>query len=718
MGRSRTKKKGGQQNRVRSSSVTRELAGARDKLAKADEKLERERADSSRRWVLEAVVSGRVLRELATDATADRFPSLAERVLRELALEEDAETLLRIDHRRRLVDKHSVPPARVPCSENIHICQGACCYKPTFPLTLQDIAEGTVKFNLKDPFTIALADDGFCIHFDRETYQCSIREHRPAICRQFNCLTIRGWWEHFRKGIPGPKLLARLEKIKQSDPEAATEEIVSTIQTAAKVDLGTDAYHVFGGDGERFFYDLGTGNISQINEVAHDILNDGGDGSRALSKHPREEVHAALKDIERLKLMGYFRGYEIPGLEKRREIHESLWRHHPRSLFFYVSQACNMQCAYCYAQNNGANDVGKLATFEQAKRVVDHLVRVSGRRPYLSITFFGGEPLLNFRVVEATVKYCLSLEKDKKKKFDFRLSTNGTLLNKEIISFLVKHQFGMLVSLDGPPEVHDRIRRMRDGSPSHAITFEKAKALCEAFGDPGWVKIRANLTRLAPDVGEIVDYLAGCGFQKIGISDVLDTPSGNSDLSVTPEQAEKNYAWRLAQIPAFLRSLVSGRRLPYNPWALTLREFGHGGGIRGPSCGVGRNSNGISCDGTIYPCHRFVGMEGFALGNVRTGLNRKRVMEFYKKCADTASADECARCWARRFCKGGCPWERAVPGGDFISSAKESCQRGLEGLETCMRLYVKVRETVPEFFDRPGELSEALPEDGVRPLSW
>lgn len=663
-------------------------------------------------------MSGRVLRKLLSESIGPRVTAATESILRELAVEDGMEALAAIEPDRRLSDKYMVPPAPVPCSEKATVCRGVCCYRPKFALTLQDIVEGTVKFSLEAPYRIAVCEDGYCVHFDRTTYQCKIWDKRPAICRSFNCLRIPEWWEHFRKGIPGPKLLSVLEESKESGVGAGTVRRHSSIQPGPNADPDTQAYHVFQRDGDRLLYDLGTGNILGIDEVAYDILKDGGDGSLALSKYPAEEVTRTLGEIERLKLTGHFHGYEIPDPEKRQEIHESLWRHHPRSLFFYVSQACNMGCAYCYAENNGSNEVGRLATFQEAKRVVDHLVRASGRRPNLSITFFGGEPLLNFPVVEATVKYCRSIEKEKKKRFDFRLSTNGTLLNKDIISFLVKHGFGMLVSLDGPPEIHDRVRRMRDGSPSHAMILEKAKQLCDAFGDPRAVKVRANITRLAPDIEGIVNYLQGCGFGKIGIATVMDTPGGNSDLSITREQGERLFEWRLAQIPRFLESLVTGQRLPYDPWGQTLRDFGHRGSIRGPTCGVGRNSNGISSDGTIYPCHRFVGMEGFALGNVRSGLNRQSVMEFYKRCADTASSEECSRCWARRVCLGGCPWERAVPGGEFVCSATEYCSRGLRALEATMHLYVKVRDSVPEFFDRPGELSHALPADGSRPLSW
>ncbi len=709
----KVKKKGAAGSTSRESHASQEEA--LEERRRRRRRILREQDRFLRRWVLEAVVSARVMRQLHSQPAGADPTVLTEKVLRSLIFEEGIEAIARVDTRRRLSDKYAIPTAIVPCSENIEVCRGGCCYRPGFPLQLQDVYEEVVRFSLDDPYIIRLADDGYCIHFDKETYRCKIREQRPAICRAYSCLRVKGMWEDFHKKIPGPRLRATLERIKRSSEAVATKRTISSVHSSAVVHLDTTSYHVFKWDDDHLLFDVSTANIMRILPVAHDILRDGGDGTRALSKYPQKKVRLTLEEIQRLKRTGHFQSHKIPGPEERQVMHEELlWGHHPFALFFYVSQKCNMRCAYCYAENNGCNALRKLATFPQARRAVDHLVRASGERSNLIITFFGGEPLLNFPVIEATVKYCRALEKEKGKKFSFRLSTNGTLLSRRIISFLVRHRFAVQVTLDGPPEVHDRFRPMRDGSSSHSAVLKSAQALCGAFADSSSVRIRANLHRHSPPVENIISYLEECGFGEIVLAKIVATPSGNSDLTVTPEQEEQFFAWHVAQMPRFLQSLQEGERLPYDPWSRMLKGMTHKKHVRGPFCGVARNSAAVSRDGTIYPCHRFVGMEGFALGNVRSGLDRERVMQFYEKCADTASLAQCSKCWARPLCLGRCPWERAVPGGKFIPSPGRSCQHVLQGLEATIYLFTRVAESFPRFFVDTETGRETFPGDGAR----
>jgi uncharacterized protein len=474
--------------------------------------------------------------------------------------------------------------------------------------------------------------------------------------------------------------------------------------------LDPRGFHLFEFRGRRLLYDLTTGTVSELSPFAFDCLRrlaaqdwEGalGDLRRSYPGITRAEIESCLVPLQK---RGFFRFLGVSRERQRRHV-DLLWRHRPRAIQLFVAQDCNLRCRYCYAASNGSNQKHRLMSFEMARAAVDYLVLQSGRRKHLSITFFGGEPLLNFDCIVRTVEYTQQVGPKLRKSFDFSVSTNGTLLDESKRRFLAEHRFTMLISIDGYREMHNWQRPFDGGAGSYDVMMENALQMLALWGARGeaWrVKARANMTSRFYDTDRVVGALESAGFTTIGLSAIY--PHCGDDyggVAISDEQWERLEDYYDRTLDIILGCLQRGDPLP--PYARrwlgkNFENVSRPIGTLGLRCGVGRNTNAVDCDGNLFPCHRYVGLDPYVIGDIFHGLDHDRTLRYYRACNETAW-EACQVCWLRSICAGGCPWERSSPREGVLPPDPRSCQRLARALERGVWLYHEVQRQYPEVFE-------------------
>jgi len=320
-----------------------------------------------------------------------------------------------------------------------------------------------------------------------------------------------------------------------------------------------------------------------------------------------------------------------------------------KALCLNVSHNCNMTCGYCFVAGSGSFNTGGLMSFETGKRAIDFLAGCSGKRRNLDIDFFGGEPLLNWRVVKDIVAYARGLEKDIEKKFRFTLTTNGWLIDDDVINFTNREMHNVVLSIDGRPETHDAFRRLEAGHGSFNEVVPKIKRLVQARREKGYY-IRGTFTRANLHFASDILYLADLGFTELSFEPVVTKPHVPfaltlSDLPVLLREYEL-----LAQ--EMLRRRKAGNGFSFYHFLLDLTG-GPCVSKRIAGCGVGREYLAVTPQGELYPCHQFIGNNEYLMGDVWHGITNTGLrMEFGK--TNIYTRDACRGCWARFYCSGGC----------------------------------------------------------------
>lgn len=320
-----------------------------------------------------------------------------------------------------------------------------------------------------------------------------------------------------------------------------------------------------------------------------------------------------------------------------------------KALCLHIAHDCNLKCKYCFAEEGEYHGRRALMSYEVGKKALDFLVANSGSRVNLEVDFFGGEPLMNWQVVKDLVAYGRSLEEPNHKKFRFTLTTNGVLLNDEMMEFVNKEMGNIVLSVDGRKEVHDKMRPLAGGQGSYDLIIPKFKKVAESRNQTNYY-VRGTFTHFNKDFASDVCHLADMGFQQISVEPV-----------VAPESAE--YALVEADIPELLAE--------YDKLAVEMiKKHKEGSGFNffhfmidlegGPcvykrlsGCGSGTEYLAVTPWGDFYPCHQFVGQEQFLMGNVDEGITNTDICEQFKAC-NVYSKEKCKSCFAKFYCSGGC----------------------------------------------------------------
>ena len=320
-----------------------------------------------------------------------------------------------------------------------------------------------------------------------------------------------------------------------------------------------------------------------------------------------------------------------------------------KALCLHVAHTCNLNCAYCFASQGKYSGERAVMSFEVGKRALDFLVENSGSRRNLEVDFFGGEPLMNFGVVKELTSYARSIEKEKGKNFRFTLTTNGMLIDDEVIDFANREMSNVVLSLDGRKEIHDRYRVDYAGNGSWEKIVPKFQKLVAARGGKNYY-MRGTFTHANPDFLNDIRTMLDLGFTELSMEPVV-CASGDSeelteeDLPVVLEQYEE-----LAKL--MLERDREGKPFTFYHYMIDLT----GGPCiykRISGCGSGTEYMAVTPWGDLYPCHQFVGDEKFLLGNIWDGVKNTAVQEDFASC-NVYARPECRDCWAKLYCSGGC----------------------------------------------------------------
>ena len=446
--------------------------------------------------------------------------------------------------------------------------------------------------------------------------------------------------------------------------------------------------HTFKAVGQPMLLDVGSGAVHAIDELAYDVLEKWNDSTPAeikaalAGKYTAEELDEVIAELQQLEEIGALNAPDNYDNVKQIRDPGTI-----KSMCLHVAHDCNLRCKYCFAAT-GDFCMGerKLLPYEVGKAALDWLVEKSGKRVNLEVDFFGGEPLMNFEVIKQLVAYGRSIEQEKNKKFKFTTTTNCVLMNDEIIDFLNKEMSNVVISMDGRPEVHDRMRPTANGRGSYELIAPKAKEFAKRRGD-GEYYVRGTFTGFNKDFGNDVLFLADEGFEQLSIEPVVTDPKceyalHEEDLPQIFDEYE-----RLGQ--AYMDRRANGKWFNFFHFMVDL-EGGPCLRKRLTGCGAGNEYIAVTPDGDIYPCHQFVGREGYRLGSVLDGTFNREIQATFANNT-VLTKEKCRECWARFYCSGGCAANAQAFNGDISKPYDMECQMERKRLECAMAIYAKER---------------------------
>ena len=320
-----------------------------------------------------------------------------------------------------------------------------------------------------------------------------------------------------------------------------------------------------------------------------------------------------------------------------------------KALCLHIAHTCNLNCSYCFASQGKYHGERALMSFEVGKRALDFLIENSGTRRNLEVDFFGGEPLMNFDVVKKLVEYARSIEKEKGKNFRFTLTTNGVLVDDDVIDFANKEMSNVVLSLDGRKEVHDRYRVDYQGRGSYDTIVPKFQKFVKARGGKNYY-MRGTFTHANPDFLEDIKTMLNLGFTELSMEPVVAAEGDEAALTEEDKPVVMKQYEKLAEL--MLKRDKEGKPFTFYHYMIDLA----GGPCiykRISGCGSGTEYMAITPWGDLYPCHQFVGDEKFKLGDIWHGVENKEIQNEFASC-NVYARSECRDCWARLYCSGGC----------------------------------------------------------------
>ncbi len=359
-----------------------------------------------------------------------------------------------------------------------------------------------------------------------------------------------------------------------------------------------------------------------------------------------QDIQDALDDIqelidkEELFAKDVYREY-VADFKKRKTVVKALCLH--------IAHDCNLACRYCFAGEGEYRGRRALMNFEVGKKALDFLMDNSGSRRNLEVDFFGGEPLMNWQVVKRLVEYGRSQEESRGKKFRFTLTTNGVLLNDEIMEFCNREMSNVVLSLDGRKEVNDRMRPFRKGAGSYDLIVPKFQKFAESRNQTNYY-VRGTFTRNNLDFSRDVLHFADLGFKQMSVEPVVASP--DEPYSIREEDLPRILEEYDKLAVEYIKRKKEGRGFNFFHFMIDLHQ-GPCVAKRLSGCGSGTEYLAVTPWGDLYPCHQFVGQEQFLLGNVDEGITNTEVRDEFKLC-NVYAKEKCRSCFARFYCSGGC----------------------------------------------------------------
>lgn len=352
-----------------------------------------------------------------------------------------------------------------------------------------------------------------------------------------------------------------------------------------------------------------------------------------------------------------------------------------KALCLHIAHDCNLACKYCFAEEGEYHGKRELMSYEVGKKALDFLVANSGTRTNLEVDFFGGEPLMNFDVVKQLVAYGRSLEEPNNKKFRFTLTTNGVLLNDDILEFANKEMANLVLSIDGRKEIHDMMRPHRGGQGSYDKIVPKFIKAADSRNQMNYY-VRGTYTHNNLDFANDVLHLADLGFEQISVEPVVADPS--EDYAIKEEDIDTLLAQYDVLLAEMHKRRKEGKGFNFFHFMIDLAG-GPCVAKRLSGCGSGTEYLAVTPTGDLYPCHQFVGNKDFLLGNVDDGVVNTEIRDEFKLC-NVYAKEKCKSCFAKFYCSGGCAANSYNFSGDINGTYEIGCKLQKKRIECAIAL--------------------------------
>lgn len=447
--------------------------------------------------------------------------------------------------------------------------------------------------------------------------------------------------------------------------------------------------HQYKLNGYNIVLDTFSGSIHSVDDVCYDVIE-------MFERYPEQEIVEVLSakynldkseivecldDVKELKKQGKlfaedtFSPIATSFKEKSGNVIKALCLH--------VAHTCNLNCSYCFASQGKYHGDRAVMSFEVGKQALDFLVANSGTRHNLEVDFFGGEPLMNWQVVKDLVKYARSIENKYNKNFRFTLTTNGMLIDDDVIDFANREMSNVVLSLDGRKEIHDRLRVDYAGNGSWDKIVPKFQKLVKARKNKNYY-MRGTFTHANPDFMKDIQTMLDLGFTELSLEPVVcgekdEARLTDEDIKIVCQQYEE-----LARL--MLQRKKEGRPFTFYHYMIDLT----GGPCvykRVSGCGSGTEYMAVTPWGDLYPCHQFVGEEKFKLGDIYNGVTNDELREQFRKC-NVYSKSECADCWAKLYCSGACAANAYHASGDINGVYPSGCELFKKRIECAIMIKV------------------------------
>ena len=366
-----------------------------------------------------------------------------------------------------------------------------------------------------------------------------------------------------------------------------------------------------------------------------------------------------------------------------------------KAICLHVAHGCNMDCEYCFAGKGEYSGKSGIMSLDTGKRALDYLVEHSGSRKHLEVDFFGGEPLINWEVCKELVRYGRELEKKYDKIFNFTLTTNGVLIDDDVIDFTNREMGNVVLSMDGRRETHDRMRRSKTGSGTYDAIMDNFRALVDSRTEEGAERrsreyyMRGTYTAYNKDFSRDVLAMADLGFRETSIEPVV------SDPDVPYALHEEDLPQLFGEYEKLALEMLERERRGegFNFYHYTVDLTG-GPCIykRVSGCGVATEYLAVTPSGDLYPCHQFVGDDEMIVGNIYDGITHPETVGIFMGNNNLYTRDECRGCWAKLYCAGGCAANNYHSSGDINKVYRFGCELQRKRIECALMLAVARRE--------------------------
>lgn len=448
--------------------------------------------------------------------------------------------------------------------------------------------------------------------------------------------------------------------------------------------------HQYRNNGYNIVLDVNSGIVHVVDDMVYDVIP-------LFEKNTKEQIVEALKGrydaAELAEAVDEVAQLREDGVLFTKDIYEEYIDSFKdrktvvKAMCLHITHDCNLGCRYCFAQEGRYHGGRALMSLEVGRKALDYLVRNSGNRRNLEVDFFGGEPTMNFEVVRQLVAYGRSLEEANNKKFRFTLTTNGILLNDDILEFANKEMANVVLSIDGRKEVNDYMRPTRNGKSSYDIILPKFKKVAESRNQTNYY-VRGTFTHHNLDFSKDVLHLADQGFEQISVEPVVASPQ--EDYAIREEDLPRIFEEYDKLAAELVRRKKAGNGFNFFHFMIDL----NGGPCvakRLSGCGSGCEYLAVTPWGDFYPCHQFVGEEKFLMGNVDEGITRTDIRDQFKAC-NVYSKEKCKNCFARFFCSGGCAANSYKFHGDINNAYDIGCEMQRKRVECAIMIKAAMSE--------------------------